>query len=64
MLEPTYVLGFLGAAITVATVLVVGTFAAAGLIFSGRRRGTKASATRRPAAGPAARAGHRHGHAA
>ncbi len=43
MTEPTYVLTFIAAATTVATVLVLGTFAAAGLIFNGERKPRKVS---------------------
>jgi len=38
MTEPTYVLAFIAAATTVATVLTVGILAAAGLIFTGERK--------------------------
>ena len=61
MIEPTYILGFIGAATIVVTVLAVGTFAAAGLIFTGERKKAE-TPVRRPAATPA-RTGHRHGHA-
>lgn len=35
MIELNYILGFIGAATTVVSVLVIGTFASAGLIFTG-----------------------------
>lgn len=55
MTEPMYALGLLGAIAAVMTMLVVGTFAAAGLIFNGEHKTPKAtpSPARRPDA-PAA----------
>lgn len=55
MIEPTYALGLLGAISAVATMLVVGTFASAGLIFNGERktRTAPAPATSRPDAATA-----------
>ena len=64
MLEPTYVLGFLGAAITVATVLGGGRSPAGAFISGGGPWGSPAPAPGGRPPGPAARAGHRHGHAA